>query len=169
MKSKLIWSGLLGVLFVFTIGAGVASAQTNLSGKWVLDKSKSTDIPPVLKEVTMTISQKGTTVNIKQQLVTSSGAEDTNDLYVLDGRTQALMLDGPNRSRAKGKRTAKATDGGFESVDEGTFSPEGAPGKVTVKTSRKWKLAPDGKTLILDITRASDFDTRRSHRVFTKA
>ena len=44
MKRKFILSGLMGLLFVFTIGASVASAQTNLSGVWVLDKSKSTDL-----------------------------------------------------------------------------------------------------------------------------
>lgn len=168
MKRKLIFGSLMGLLLVLTIGAGVASAQSNLSGKWILDKSQSTDTPPGLTKATMTITHKGTKVNVKQQLVMSTGPEDTNDVYVLDGSTQTLTLDGPNKSRAKGTRTAKAIAGGFESLDVGTFSPVGAPGKVTVKTSRKWTLADDGKSLILDITRASDLGTRQSHRVFTK-
>ena len=169
MKRKFILSGLMALLFVFTMGASVASAQTDLSGVWVLDRSKSTDLPPPLKELSMTITQKGTKIDVVQKLVLNTGEENLTDTYLLDGGTKGVMLDGPNKSRAKGKRTAKKIDGGFESVDEGTFTPPGLSGKLTVKTSRKWRVSDDGKTLTLDIIRASDMGTRESHRVFTKA
>ena len=169
MKSKFTLAGLMGLVFMFTIGVTVASGQTDLSGTWVLDKSKSTDIPPVLKGLSMTIAQKGKTVDVSAKLVSDTGTEIKDDTFLLGAGAQGVMLDGPNKSSAKGKRTSKTIDRGFESVDEGTFTPAGAPGPIKVKTSRKWQLSSDGKTLILDITRASEMGTRLSHRVFTRA
>ena len=167
MKSKFILSGLV-LVSVFTIGASLASAQNDLSGKWVLDKSRSSDISP-MTGISMTITQKGAKVDIIQKLAMSGGEETHNDTFVLDGKTQDAMLVGPNNIKAKGKRTSKKVDGGFESVDEGTFSGSGLPQALTVKTTRKWRLSSDGKTLTLDLTRASDIGTRESHRVFTRA
>lgn len=167
MKSKFILGGLV-LVFVFTFGASLASAQSDLSGKWVLDQSRSTDIAP-WTGISMTITQKGTKVAVLQKFALSTGEESRNDTFVLNGSTQGVMLDGPNKSRAKGKRTSRKIDGGFESVDEGTFTAPGMSRAVTVKTSRKWQLSSDGKTLTLDITRASELGTRESHRVFTRA
>ena len=117
----------------------------------------------------MTINQKGIKVDVEQKFVLNTGEDNFKDKFVLDGSTKEVMLDGPNKSKAKGKRTANLIDGGFESVDEGTFTPPGASGKITVKTSRKWRVSGDGKTLTLDIIRASEMGKRESHRVFTKA
>jgi hypothetical protein len=169
MKYKFALAGLMGLVFMFTIGVTVASGQTGLSGTWILDKSKSTELPPVLKELSMTIVQKGTKINVSAKLVSDTGTETRDDAFLLDAGAQGVMLDGPNKSSAKGKRTSKTIDRGFESVDEGTFTPAGGPGAVTVKTSRKWQLSADGKTLILDLTRASEMGTRLSHRVFNRA
>ncbi len=167
MKRRLALSGLMGLLFVFTVGAGVASAQQNFSGKWAIDKSRSSDLGP-LSDVSMNIVQNGQQVTVSHRLVTPQGVLTPKDQFVLNGSTHELMLDGPNGSRAKGKRTAKRIDGGFETVDEGTFKPERFPEAVTVKTTRKWTLSPDGKTLTLEISRGSKLGNQNSRRVFTK-
>jgi hypothetical protein len=167
MKRRLVLSGLLGLLFALTVGAGVASAQGNFSGKWELDKSKSSGIAP-LSGASMTIVQNGQKVSISHRLDTPQGVLTPKDEFVLNGSTQEIMLDGPNGTRAKGKRTAKRIEGGFETVDEGTFKPERFPEAVTVKTTRRWTLSPDGQTLTLDISRTSKLGDQHSRRVFTK-
>jgi hypothetical protein len=167
MRRRFTLSGLFGLLFVLTIGAGVASAQGNLSGKWALDRSRSTELGPV-SDASMTITQDGRKVTVSQQITTPQGVTSSNDLYLLNGGTQSVMLDGPNNSRAKGKRTAKKIDGGFESVDEGTFKPERFPEAVTVKTTRVWHLSSDGRTLTVELTRVSKLGTQRARRVFAR-
>lgn len=167
MERRFILSGLVGLLFVFTAGAGAASAQGNLSGKWVMDKSRSSDFAPAT-DISMTISHSGRKVTIAHRLVTPQGVQTPKDTYVLNGATQEVMMDGPNGSRARGKRTARAIDGGFETHDEGTFKPDKFPNPVTVTTTRKYQLSPDGRTLTLDLTRVSKFRTQHSRRVFVK-
>jgi hypothetical protein len=167
MRRRFTLSGLVGLLFVLTIGAGVASAQGDISGKWAIDKSRSTDLGPV-SDASMAITQDGQKVTVSQKLTTPQGEVSSKDLYVLDGSTQEVMLDGPNNTRAKGKRTARKIDGGFESVDEGTFKPERFPEAVTVKTTRVWQLSSDGQTLTLEITRASKLGTQHARRVFAR-
>jgi hypothetical protein len=160
-------SGLLGLLFVFTVGAGDASAQGNFSGKWGIDKSRSQDISP-LTDVSMTIVQNGNNVTVSHRLVTPQGVLTPKDTFILDGGPQEVMLDGPNNSRAKGKRVAKKINGGFETEDEASFKPERFPQAVTVKTTRRWLLSPDGRTLTLEITRGSKLGTQSTRRVFSK-
>ena len=167
MRRSFTLSGLIGLFFVLTIGAGVASAQGNFSGKWALDRSRSLELGPV-SDASMTITQAGQKVTVAQKITTPQGVMSTTDQYVLDGRTQEVMLDGPNKSRAKGKRTSKKVDGGFESVDEGTFKPTGFPEAVTVKTTRVWQLSSDGRTLTIELTRASKLGTQRARRVFAR-
>ncbi|HWW75955.1 MAG TPA: hypothetical protein VNZ44_11185 [Pyrinomonadaceae bacterium] len=167
MRRRFTLSGLIGLLFVLTVGAGAASAQGNLSGKWALDRSRSTELGPV-SGASMTITQSGKKVTVAQQITTAQGVMSSTDVYVLDGSTQGVMLDGPNGSRAKGKRTAKKIDGGFESVDEGTFKPDRFPEAVTVKTTRAWRLSSDGQTLTIELSRASKLGTQQARRVFAR-
>src|SRR2546423_4444973 len=159
MKRRFILSGLMGLLLVLTVGVGVASGQDNFSGKGVIEKSRSSDLGSA-SDISMTIVQTGQKVTVSQRLDTPQGVLTPKDLYVLDGSTQEVMLDGPNNSHAKGKRTAKKVDGGFESVDEGTFKPERFPEAVAVKTTRVWQLSSDGQTLTIEITRASKIVTQ---------
>lgn len=166
MKRRLFLSGLSGVLFALTLGAGVASAQENFSGRWAVDKSKS-DLAP-LSDVSMTIVQNGQKVSVSHRLVAPQGVLTPKDDFILNGSTQEVMLDGPNGTRAKGKRSARKIEGGFESVDEGTFKPERFPEAVTVKTTRRWTLSPDGRTLTLQVSRSSKLGNSSIRRVFTK-
>ena len=167
MQRRFILSGLAGLLFVFGVGAGVASAQENFSGTWVLDKTRSSNISPAT-DISMTIVQKGEKVTISHRLVLPRGVITPKDTYVLNGATQRVTLDGPNDTRAKGNRMAKRIGGGFETYEEGTFTHERFPDGITVKTSRKWQLSPDGKTITLEITRVTNFGTNHSRRLFTK-
>lgn len=167
MQRRFILSGLMGLLFVFGAGASVASAQENFSGKWVLDKSRSSDIGPAT-DVSMTIVQSGQKINIQHRLVLPQRVITPKDAYVLNGATQRVTLDGPNDTRAKGTRMAKKIEGGFETYEEGTFKHERFPDGITVKTSRKWQLAPDGRTITLEISRVTNFGTQHSRRVFVK-
>lgn len=168
MRRSFTLSGMMALLFVLTVGAGAASAQGNFGGKWALDRSRSTELGPV-SDASMSITQEGKRVTVAQQITTPQGVMSSTDVYVLDGGTQSVMMDGPNGSRAKGKRTAKRIDGGFESVDEGTFKPNGFPEAVTVKTTRVWRLSSDGRTLTIELSRTSKLGTQRgAKRVFTR-
>ncbi|HWS85817.1 MAG TPA: hypothetical protein VN282_02410 [Pyrinomonadaceae bacterium] len=166
MKRRFILTGLMGMLFLLTAGAGVAGAQ-DFSGRWVMDKSRSTDFAPAT-DVSMTIVHKGQKVTVSHRIVTPQGVLTPKETYVLNGATQEVMMDGPNNSRAKGKRTARKIDGGFETHDEATFNIERIPQPVAIATSRKWQLSPDGRTLTLEISRVSKVRSHSSRRVFTK-
>lgn len=123
----------------------------NFSGTWVLDKSNSEGLPPGMDQL-MTVVQTGDKLSLETKLITEHGEQVVPDSYMLDGKEAEFNPKGPGGAVGKGNRTAKwAADGnGFEVNEKATFdTPEGA---VTVQTTRKWTLAPDGKTLRIEMT-----------------
>lgn len=167
MQRKIILSGLLGLLFVLTAGAERVSAQGNFAGRWSLDKSRSTNLGPI-SDISLNVTQSGRRITVNYRITTSQGVHTPKDVFVLNGVAQDVMLEGPGGASGKGKRTSKKINGGFENFDEGTFKPERFPEAVTVRTTRRWLLSSDGKTLTLEIARKSNFGAQNSRRIFTR-
>jgi flagellin-like hook-associated protein FlgL len=167
MKRKFVMSMLMCLVSVLGVNAAVVKAQTGFNGTWVLDKSKSTDVPPNT-DITMTIVQTGSKIEVTSEFNSPRGNEKDTDVYILNGKATEVVLDGPNGTSTKGTRTAKKVGAkAFESMDEGTFNPPGFP-PATVKTSRKWQLSADGKMLTLEISRQAPHMSMSSKRIFVR-
>ena len=148
--------------------ASVATQKQSFSGVWVLDKAKSEGLPPSVDQ-TVTIAQDGDKVEVATKTTSERGEQNSKSTYVLDGKEAEAALSGPMPGNiVKGKQTARwSADGkGFESIDEGTFETPNGP--ATIKTSRKFRLSPDGATLVIEISREGPI-TQKSRRVFAKA
>jgi hypothetical protein len=144
-----------------------AAAKADFSGTWVLDKADSEGLPADMDQ-TMTVTQAGDRLTLETKLITGQGEQVVPDAYTLDGKEKEFTPRAGNGAEGKGRRTARwAADGsGFEVSEEATFdAPEGA---VTVKTTRKWSLSADGKTLKIELATEDPNGTHRSKRTFLK-
>ncbi len=123
------------------------SAKVDFSGTWTLDKSNSEGLPAGMDQL-MTIAQTGDKISLETKLITDQGEQVVSDSYVLDGKEVEFTPRSGGGQSGKGKRTAKwaASGSGIEVNETATFD------SVTVQTVRKWVLAPDGKTLKIEMT-----------------
>jgi hypothetical protein len=144
-----------------------AAAQANFSGTWVFDPTRSQGVPDGVT-ITMIVKHDGDRVQIESQISAPMGQQTIPDLYVLDGKETDYKPPVVGEGTGKGKRTAKwtADKNGFESSERATISaPEGA---ADITAKRKWTLAPDGKTLTIEMTLNSPQGEQVSTRVFAK-
>ena len=165
MKRKLL-IGIIAVT-VFAFGAGTVDAKGDLSGVWTLDAGKSAGVPPGLIQ-TMTVTQNGDRVEVETKSKVGEGQERVGkDAYVLDGKETDFTM---GRGAKKAKRTIKWTDdgSGFDVTEESVLNaPDG--GEVKVRSTRRWRLSADGKTLTIEMeVEHSRRGTSKSRRVFVK-
>ena len=172
MRSKFMTAGVALALLVSAAvsasaqGAGKVSMR-DFSGTWVLDAAKSEGVPPGMEE-TMTVKQEGGNVTVDSKRKTQRGERAMNAVFTGDGKEgDFTMRMGPNE--AKGKRTATwAADGQTLEVTE-TISFQGPDGaNVDSKTTRKWSLAADGKSLTVEENRTGGMRPGTSKRVYAK-
>jgi hypothetical protein len=155
------------VTLVLALCVVSAAAKVDFSGAWVLDKSKSEGLPPGMDQL-MTVVQTGDKLSLETKLITEQGEQVVPDSYMLDGKEVDFNPKAPGGAAGKGKRTATwAADGnGFEVNEKATFdTPEGA---VTIQTTRKWALSPDGKTLKIEMTVDGPNGKQLLQRTFTR-
>ena len=174
MRSKFTAAGLALALLVSVaaVGAARASAQAKVSmsdfnGVWVLDAAKSEGVQPGMEE-TMTVKQDGSSFTIESKIKNQRGERTMNNAFTADGKegefTMRMM-----QNETKGKRTAKwSADGKTLEVAEGMSfqTPDGT--NVDAKTTRKWSLAADGKTLFIEENRTGGMRAGQSKRVYAK-
>jgi len=168
MKRKLL-IGIVAVM-VFAFGVGNVAAQSDFSGVWTLDSSKSINMPPGLIQ-TMTITQKGDRVEVETKSKVGEDPERVGkDAYVLDGKETDFTM---GRGAKKAKRVSKWTDNGnsFDVSEEFVMNqPDGS--EATVRANRRWILSADGKTLTIEMVAENPNDASkpksRSRRVFVK-
>ena len=168
MKRKL----LIGIVTVmaFAFGVGNVAAQSDFSGVWTLDASKSAGLPPELIQ-TMTVTQNGDRVEVETKSKAGEGQERVGkDAYVLDGKETDFTM---GRGAKNAKRVSKLTaDGnGFVVTEEFVVNqPDG--GEATVRANHRWILSVDGKTLIIERVvvnpNGASKPKSRSRRVFVK-
>lgn len=161
MKTKnllISFALLLGLLSI-----GFAFQKTNFSGKWELDKIKSFSNPAGLDQ-SATITHTGDQITFDTKVKTTAGGEQKiTESYTLDGKEVEFKPAAP--PNATGKRTASWLPNGRGVLIKDETSVDG---KVVSTVTRKWTLATDGKTLIVDYYIDRSTGTFESKRVFNK-
>ena len=148
MKRQIAIAGITVLLLALTILA--ASPKADFSGTWVMDKTRTEGLPPDIEQ-TMTVTQKDDRIDVVTKVSGDQGDQTVPVTYVLDGKETEYPAN--RMGEGKGKRTASwSADGnGFEVSEEENYDTKNGPTKI--QFSRKWTMAPDGKTvvIILDI------------------
>ncbi|MDQ3820895.1 MAG: hypothetical protein M3362_24865 [Acidobacteriota bacterium] len=160
MKKFIVASALLCVMMV----AGLAAALPNYAGTWVLDKDKSTGLPPQMMSSTdafqWTISQDTKTLTVKSAIM--GGTQETP--YNLDGSKSKVQVGG----QMPGEATVyleKKDDGKIVLHTERTVNVQG--NDITIKRTQVLELADGGKTLKVKSTTESPRGTQELSLVFT--
>lgn len=165
MKFSTTLSGLL--LCALLLTAARAADKANFSGAWIMDKSQSTGLPPDMEQ-RMRVTQERDRIEIETDLFQGDNVSTVPDRYNLDGSEVEIPARLNSGERTQAKRTAKwSADGqGFEVRDVAVF--DSADGKVTITTVRKWALAADGKTLVIELERTGPNGPVSSKRTFNR-
>jgi hypothetical protein len=148
----------------------VLSAQTksdlNFSGTWILDKDRSFSNPAGLEQTTV-ITHNGETLKFDAKVKTAQGEQAIQETWTLDGQEREFTPDGA-KPGSKGMRMAYWLPGrrAIVLVDERTTPGEKGP--VTQRTTRKFGLSSDGKTLTVDYFSDTPRYQVEAKRVFVK-
>jgi hypothetical protein len=157
--------GFSGAALLLT--ATIVTAQAKFAGTWVFDPARSQGIPEGVS-ITMTVKQDGDRIQTESNISSPQGQQTIPDVYVLDGKETDYTPPLIGAGSGKGKRTStwNADKSGFDVTESATVSTPNGDGTITAK--RKWVLAPDGKTLTIDVTMSTPMGEQVSKRVFTK-
>jgi len=171
MKKNMLLAAMFS-LFVFAVAA---SAQTNFSGKWSLDVSKSKlGDRNSIESQTLTVTQ--TDKEIKVETATKRaesaaggrgrfGGGDGATTYSLAGKETSVSVDGPMGPMPVAL-TAKFDGGKLHLSQARTFN--GPNGEVKVTTKDTWELGADGKTLTVNRESTSPRGSNSTTFVYTK-
>jgi hypothetical protein len=164
MKKFTLATGLmlaLSPMFVF------AAAKPDFTGTWVMDKSRTEGVPPGVEQ-TMTLTQSEDKLVLHNKITTDTGENVVNDTYIINGK-EVEFTQKVNEQESKGKRTSKwlADGSGFESNEELTREVSDGT-KITQQVTRRWVMAPDGKTFTVEMTINGPNGTQHTKRTFTK-
>jgi hypothetical protein len=156
-------AALIGTLAI----PAATAAQTDFTGTWVLDASRSTGLPEGI-EHTMTVTQSGDRIEIESNVKSAAGERRTADVYALDGAETEFQPVLNVQASSTGKRTSRWSEGrnSFEATERVTV--EAPQGEITITAVRKWTLAPDGNTLTIELTSSGPQGEMKTTRVFTR-
>lgn len=158
--------------FAFLVAAGLALAQDktpNLSGTWVLDKTKSDAMGGPggggqMPDVTLVIDHQGTTLKIKRTTKTDQGDRVQEVVYTTDGTENK----NPGGGRGGESKTKSTWEGG-KLMTKGTVSFQMQDGTTNESPfSEVRSLSEDGKTLTIETTRTFRGEQRTTKQVFVK-
>ena len=162
MKSR-VATGAAAIVLSLATGA----AQANFAGTWVLDPARTQGLPEGVS-MTMTVKQDGNRLQVDANISSPQGQQTIADLYGLDGKETDYTPPLIGGGSGKGRRTStwNADKTGFDVTESATVSTAEGDGTITAK--RKWTLAPDGKTLTVDVAMKTPMGEQASKRVFTR-
>lgn len=162
MKKFLTASALLCVMVMVSLAS--PAALPNYAGTWVLDKDKSTGLPPQMTASTDAI-QWVVTQDANKLTVKSNSMGGSQEVpYNLDGSKSKAQMGG----RMPGEATVyleKKDDGKVVLHSERELNFQG--NAVTIKITQAWELADGGKTLKVKQTVESPRGTQEASLVFT--
>lgn len=132
-------------------GPTATSAKAGFSGAWTLDKSNTEGLPAGMDQL-MTVVQEGDKLSLETKLITEQGEQVVADSYMVNGKEVEFAPKAGGGQNGKGTRLARwgADGNSLEVSEKATF--ETAEGAVTIHTTRKWTLSPDGRTLKIDMS-----------------
>lgn len=154
-------------MLLLSLSLALAAAKVNFTGTWVMDQSRSEGVPPGVEQ-TMTLTQSEDKLVLENRIKTEEGDVTVNDTYIINGK-EVEFTQKVNDQDSKGKRTSKwlADGSGFESSEEITRTV-GDGTQVTQQVTRKWVMAPDGKTFTVEMSVKGPNGTQQTKRVFVK-
>lgn len=152
-------------IFLMLAFFGVAAAvqKPNFNGKWKLDKDRSFSNPAGLDQ-SLSITQTGDEIKLEANIKTARGEQNITETYTLNDKEMDFTPPAP--PGAKGKRKASWSPNGRGLIIYDQAFIEDKPASAT---TRKWTLAPDGKTLTIDYFIDDQRGSFESKRVFVRA
>lgn len=145
----------------------IAAAKPDFSGTWVMDTNKSFSNPPGLEQTLMVV-HTGDQIKLDTKIKTQQGGEQNiSEVYNLDNKETDFTPPG-GQPNAKGKRKASWLPDGQHVIIEDVITADSPNGPVTRKTTRKWTLSTDGKTLTVDYYFDDQRGSFEAKRVFMK-
>lgn len=163
---------------VLALVVGIAQAQPQFTGTWVLDHAQSQlpkrgphgkgmanpqAQPP---EVKLIVEQQGNTLKATRSVVRGTREHAMSETLLVDGSERA------ETTQRGGTAVTKATLGGDRLVVSKSHTrPAKDPGQPARSFSREsvWTLSPDGRTLTIDTTMHTPRGDRTMKAVYTKA
>jgi len=166
MKVRLLINA--ATLMALLLGLCLAADKPNISGTWVLDKTKSFSNPAGLDQ-TMTIVHKGDEVKVDAKVVVPQRETTINETWTLDGKEYEFTPSGAAPG-VKGKRKAYWLPGnrGIVVEDEAPPPATAPSGTPPQRTTRKYTLSTDGATLTVDYFIDGPRGSFEAKRVFIK-
>lgn len=152
------------------LGFSLAGAQeVNYSGSWALDKAKSTlqgRMNESLVSITLTITQKAT--DLTEEFQYKYQERDRADKIVLtiggaEVEREGAMGRGKTKSQAKWSEDKK----NLILTSESSFTTQSG-NSMTIKSTDKYSLSADGKTLTISRESETPRGTQSSTMVFNK-
>ena len=154
------------IAMVCLLTLSFAAAKPNLSGNWKLDKDRSFSNAPGLEQ-TMTIVHNGDEVKVDAKITVQGREQQINETWMIDNQEHEFTPPGAPPG-AKGKRKASwlPHDKGIVVEDETVAKTPN--GEVTQRTTRKYALAADGASLVVDYFIDRGAVSAEAKRVFVK-
>jgi hypothetical protein len=160
----------VSILFICALSIGItAAAKLNFTGTWVLDRSRSIGMPAEMKQTMTVVHTEDDKLQVETKIVTPQGERVVKDTFSLDGKEAEFTPQGPpGAPPAKGKRTGGWLPRGNGIVVNEETVAETPNGAVKSQLTRKWTLAPDGKTLTIDMYIDGPQGSFETKRIFVK-
>lgn len=157
-----------GTVFLALTATLVMAAQTDFSGTWLLDKSKSdtqqlgqgrlnragnarrSDVDLSAAEQKLIVSQTDAEITVERMVLMGAQERGLRQTFRLDGTqttNQAAGRQGELKSKAKWK--------GNVLVIDGTQKVNSQRGQSEMSLKEEWSLSDDGKVLTIKTTRST--------------
>jgi hypothetical protein len=163
MTTTALTTALIGALAILP----AAATQTDFTGTWVLDTSRSEGLPEGVEQ-TMTVKQSGDRVEVEMHAKSPMGEQQIQDVFVLDGEETDFRPVLNVQAFSTGKRTTRWSEDrtSFEATERVTV--QGPEGEITLTATRRWTLAPGGDALTIELTSSGPQGEMKTTRVFTR-
>ncbi|MBS1811967.1 MAG: hypothetical protein JST84_27645 [Acidobacteria bacterium] len=158
---------LIIVLILLLPLLAIAGEKANFSGQWMMDKAKSSGLPENMEQK-MRVKQEGDKLELETDLFIGDDVQTIHDSYTFNGQEADFPARLQSGQQTTGKRIAKWNEDGkgFEVRETATFdTPEG---KVTTTMQRKWTIADEGKTIVIELNHTGPNGPISTKRTFNR-
>lgn len=166
LKTVRLFSSAL-ILFFLLISSGLY-AQTNFSGNWAFNESKSNlgdGGGPRMAATSLNVVQQGNSLTIDRTQPSMDGSEmKSSEKYTLDGKesTNPGMMESTTKSVVTWTKDQK----GLNFVKNTSMERDGE--KMEFKATEAWALSADGKTLTIESVFNSPMGEMKTTLVYNK-
>ena len=151
------------VVGLLALSVCFADSKPDISGTWVLDKTRSFSNPPGFDQ-TLTIVHKGDEIKVNAKTTARQQETLSDETLLLDGKEREFTPPGAPEG-TKGKRKAYWMPGNRGIIVEDETP---APNQATQHVVRKYTLSSDGTTLTIDLYIDTPRFSVEAKRVFNK-